>query len=108
MHTGPLPLGHAEISRQCRQEAREALDREAGKTNEDTVTEAPTKGTLGCDAFSYDMRERGMDWQKLERLTSEKETKKNWISARLLMLPQSQAFPKSRTRYRCRKTSKKL
>lgn len=40
------------------------------------------------------MRERGVDWQKLERLTSEKETKQNWINTRLLMLPQSQAFPK--------------
>lgn len=36
-----------------------------------------------------------MYWQKPERLTSEKETKLNWISARLLMLLQSQAFPKA-------------
>lgn len=41
------------------------------------------------------VRERRVYWQKPERLTSEKETKLNWISARLLMLLQSQAFPKA-------------
>lgn len=41
------------------------------------------------------VRERGVYWQKPEKLTSEKETKLNWISARLLMLLQSQAFPKA-------------
>lgn len=36
-----------------------------------------------------------MYWQKLERLTSEKETKLNWINATLLMLLQSQASLKA-------------
>lgn len=41
-----------QISRQYRQEAEEALDREGANTNEDTVTEVPQRVLCGgCDCL---------------------------------------------------------